>query len=54
MIKVEPCTSYYYGARRATPMDADWSLVLDRKEPVAGCNPEDELKKANPGNARAG
>lgn len=44
--KVEPCTHYFFAARRASPMDTDWSLVVERKEPVSGCNVEEELKKA--------
>lgn len=44
--KVEPCTSYHFAARRESPMQSDWTLVVESKEPVAGCNPEEEWKKA--------
>ena len=45
-LRIEPCTHYYLGARRDSPMQSDWTLVVDRKEPVAGCDPQEELKKA--------
>ena len=45
-IAIEPCTHYYLAARRDSPMESDWALVVDRKEPVAGCDPNEELKKA--------
>ncbi len=45
-LRIEPCTHYYLAARRESPMQSDWTLVVDRKEPVAGCNPQEELKKA--------
>jgi hypothetical protein len=44
--KVEPCTWYYLAAQRSSPMAADWTLVVDSKETVAGCKPELELSKA--------
>jgi hypothetical protein len=43
---VEPCRRYHLAARRSSPMDADWSLTVDTMEPVAGCSPDEELKKA--------
>jgi hypothetical protein len=46
VFKVEPCTHYYFAAARKSPMDADWDLVVQHRDPVAGCNPEDEVKKA--------
>jgi hypothetical protein len=45
-VAIEPCTHYYFAARRNSPMEADWVLVVDRKEAVAGCDPKEELKKA--------
>ena len=45
-LKVEPCTRYVLAAKRDSPMAADWSLVVDAKEVVVGCNAEEELKKA--------
>lgn len=45
-LRVEPCTHYYLAARRSSPLLADWTLVVDQKEPVAGCDPKEELKKA--------
>jgi len=43
---VAPCTRYFLGAHRDSPMDADWLLVVDRQEPVSGCNADEEMKKA--------
>lgn len=43
---VEPCTRYYLAAERETSLSRDWKLVVDRKEEVAGCSPEEELAKA--------
>lgn len=45
-LRIEPCTHYYLAARRDSPMQSDWTLVVDRKEPVAGCDAQEELKKA--------
>lgn len=44
--EVEPCTRYYLAAERETSLSRDWKLVVDRKEEVAGCSPEEELAKA--------
>ena len=45
-MRIEPCTHYYLAARKDSPIAGDWALVVDRKEPVSGCNPQEELKKA--------
>jgi len=45
-LKVEPCRRYFLAARRDASMQTDWSLVVDHEEVVAGCNPDDELRKA--------
>ncbi len=45
VLNVEPCSRYYLAAKRKSPMDSDWSLVLDHKEAVPGCTVESELKK---------
>ena len=54
VFKVEPCTRYVFAARRASPMDSDWSLVVDRTEPVSRCNVEEELQKAAQATGAAG
>lgn len=46
VFKVEPCTRYFLAARRSNPMASEWDLVIDQREPVAGCNAAEELKKA--------
>jgi len=43
---VEPCTRYYLAAKRISPMDADWDLVVENKEFVGSCDPEKELAKS--------
>jgi hypothetical protein len=45
-VAIAPCTHYFFAAKRNSPMEADWTLVVDRKEPVSGCDPKEELKKA--------
>lgn len=52
--KVEPCTSYHFAARRESPMQSDWALVVESKDPVAGCNAEEEWKKAGISTSSAG
>jgi hypothetical protein len=47
VFKVEPCTRYYLAAQRTSPMATDWSLIIESKESVTGCNPELELKNAS-------
>jgi hypothetical protein len=44
--EVEPCTKYYLAAERENSLSQKWTLVVDRKESVAGCSPEEELAKA--------
>jgi hypothetical protein len=45
VLNVDPCTRYYLVAKRAGQMQFDWDLLVERKEPVAGCDPEEERKK---------
>lgn len=44
-VQVEPCTRYLVAARRQSPMSPDWQLVVQDKEPVAGCDPAEEWRK---------
>ena len=46
VVKVAPCTRYYFAAKRMSPMAREWELVLERTEAVSGCNADEELKKA--------
>ena len=46
MLRIEPCTRYYLAARRESPVIHEWELVVDAKEPVAGCDAEEERAKA--------
>jgi hypothetical protein len=60
-IRVAPCTRYYLAARRLAQLGADWEMITERTEAVAGCDPAEELKKSglgstlevSPGLARA-
>ncbi len=45
---IEPCTRYFLAARRMSPMDANWQIVIDAKETVPGCDAADEIKKSEP------
>jgi hypothetical protein len=45
MFKVEPCVRYHLAARRKSTLMAEWDLVVNAKESVAGCNADEELKK---------
>jgi hypothetical protein len=31
------CTRYYLAAKRESPMQADWELVIERQEKIIGC-----------------
>lgn len=46
LLKVEPCSRYFFAAKKKSPLDSDWSLIVDKKEAVVGCDVEEELKKA--------
>ena len=46
VLQIEPCQRYYLAAKRASSMDADWSLVEDRRQTVPGCDVAEELRKA--------
>lgn len=48
VMRVEPCTRYYLGARRTSSMEATWQVVIDDQERVAGCDAEAERRKATP------
>lgn len=45
VLNIESCTRYYLAAQRAGRMQFDWDLVVERKEPVAGCDPNEERRK---------
>ena len=45
-MRIEPCTEYWFVARPLNPVDTDWELVIEAKEPVSGCDPDDAWKKA--------
>jgi hypothetical protein len=45
---IAPCTKYMIAGKRESLVKPDFELVIMREQPVAGCSPEEELKKANP------
>lgn len=45
-LKIEPCRRHLLAARRASPLQADWSLVEMPPEPVGNCDVTEELRKA--------
>ena len=46
VLKIQPCTYYYLGAQRRSPLDKDWKLVVDAEETLTSCNPADQHRKA--------
>ena len=48
-LKIEPCRRHLLAARRASPLQADWTLVEMPTEPVGHCDVQDEMKKAQLG-----
>jgi hypothetical protein len=49
VMRVEPCTRYHLAAKRNSPAEATWQVVVDSKETVPGCDPAEEMKKTKPG-----
>jgi hypothetical protein len=41
-----PCSFYYVAADRASRLSSDWQLVVEEVDPVGGCNPQEEMRKA--------
>jgi hypothetical protein len=41
-----PCSYYYVAADRPNRLSSDWQLVVEEVDPVGGCNPEEEMRKA--------
>lgn len=46
MLTVAPCTRYYLAADRDSEYQRDWRLVIVSTEPVGGCDPRNEMRKA--------
>lgn len=46
---VAPCTRYVLIARRETPLARDWTLGVQRNDPVSGCDSKKKLEKAGKG-----
>jgi hypothetical protein len=46
VLKIQPCTYYYLGARRDSAVGNNWKLVVDAEETIQACDPADELRKA--------
>ena len=45
-IAVAPCTRYYLAAQRASVTARTWEMTIVSSEPVAACDPAEELKKS--------
>ena len=45
VLKIEPCTRYFLGAHKDSPLVDKWKLVVDQVETVKACDPAEELKK---------
>lgn len=45
VLRIEPCTRYFFGAHKESPLLDKWKLVVDQVEIVKGCDPAEELKK---------
>jgi hypothetical protein len=43
---VEPCTRYFLAAQRESVTSRTWEMKVASTEPVAGCDPAEERKKA--------
>ena len=52
-MRIEPCTRYYVAADRATSLSQDWTLVVEKSEPVGGCNAAQEWRKSGQAVAQA-
>jgi|SRR5271170_5108190 len=50
-MNIAACTRYYVAAQRVNSLSQDWDLVVEEVEPVGPCNPQDEMRKAQPGHA---
>ncbi|HUP09627.1 MAG TPA: hypothetical protein VMU47_20885 [Caldimonas sp.] len=48
VLNIEPCTHYHLAADRESPLLAEWTPVVESKDKVGECNPEQELRKAQP------
>lgn len=54
ILRVAPCTSYRLGAKRSSALQTGWELVVDSVEPVAGCNPDEEVRRSQQAGKAAG
>jgi hypothetical protein len=46
VLKIEPCTYYYLGARKESALLDKWKLVVDEEDTIKECNPAEELRNA--------
>jgi len=45
-MRIEPCTRYYVAAHRDNSIAQNWDLVVEKSEPVGGCDPAREWQKS--------
>ena len=36
-VDAQPCTRYYFAAKRSSPTDNDWKAYVDREESIGEC-----------------
>ena len=41
VLDIEPCTQYWFEAKRVNPLAQDWEPRVNHREPVAGCRQRD-------------
>lgn len=46
VLKIQPCTYYYLGAKKDSPLMREWKLVVDSEETLTSCDPAEETRKA--------
>lgn len=45
-MRIDACTRYYVAAHRDNSIAQNWDLVIEKSEPVGGCDPAKEWQKA--------
>lgn len=45
-LRIAPCTRYYVAAQRSSALERDWRLVIEKSEPIGGCNAAAEVARA--------
>lgn len=51
VLKIQPCTYYYLGARKQSALADQWQLVVTEEDTIQSCDPAKELKQFGSGSA---